>query len=53
LADETIDLGLEFGIEEQIVGNGDIGEVGGGTMSQRQIHCPPDIEQPTGCFYVF
>ncbi len=28
-ADETIDLGLEFGGGEQIVGNGDIGEVGG------------------------
>jgi hypothetical protein len=40
LADETIDLGLEFGSEEQIVGNGDISEVGGGTISPKAVPLP-------------
>jgi hypothetical protein len=53
LADETIDLGLEFGSDERIVGNGDIGEIGGGTISPKADPLPTKFSTPTGRFYVF
>jgi hypothetical protein len=43
LADETIDLGLEFGVEQRIVGNGDIGEVGGGDNVPKGRFIPHQI----------